>query len=106
MAEENNNKHQLISTVAKNSGNFSTHQHERSKIAQNIYHNIGATTIDNIKLIINWSMTKECPMTIEDINIAADIWRKDISCFKGKSTWNRLTPVRVGLVDIHVELKR
>ena len=50
-------------------------------------------------------MIKDCPVTVEDINIAEDIWGKDIAYLKGKSTRSRPTPVRIDTIEIPVELK-
>ena len=83
---KNNEKQQLITTVAENRANFSTQQFERAKVARKLYHNIGAPTIKNFKLILQSNMIKNCPVTIEDVNIAEQIWGPDISYLKGKTT--------------------
>src|SRR5210317_1558710 len=50
-------------------------------------------------------MIKNCPVTIEDVKIAEDIWGKDISYLKGKTTRNKPPVVKFDLVEIPKELK-
>ena len=39
-------------------------------------------------------MIRNCPVTVKDIEIAEDIWGKDISYMKEKTTRSRPDPVR------------
>ena len=100
-----NTTQQYISTVAENRSNYSTQQFERAKLARKLYHNIGTPTVENFKYIVKSNQIKNCPITVKDIEIAEDIWGKDISYLKGKTTRSRPTPVKADYVDIPMELK-
>ena len=83
---ENDDKHQYITTVAENRGNYSTQNFERAKVARKLYHNIGAPTVKNFKSLLKGNMIKNCPVAIRDVDIAEDVWGKDIAYLKNKTT--------------------
>ena len=95
----------MVSTVAENRSNYTTQQFERAKEARKLYHNIGAPTIENFKYILKGNMIQNCPVTVEDVKIAEDIWGKDISYLKGKTTRSRPPVVKSDLIEIPKELK-
>ena len=67
---DRNTRVQMVNTVAENRSNYTTQQFERAKEARKFYHNIGASTIENFKYILNGNMIRNCPLTIEDVEIA------------------------------------
>ena len=95
----------MVSTVAENCGNYTTQQIEKAKEARKLYHNIGVPTVKNFKYMLKSNGIKNCPVTIEDVKIAEDIWGKDISYLKGKTTRNRPPVVKSDLIEISKELK-
>ena len=50
------------------------------------YQTLGSLTIDNFKKVLQQKLIKNCPVTLEDFEIAEDIFRPDISALKGQST--------------------
>ena len=79
-----------LQTVQSNIKGFSQRQIERAKAARELYHVIGTPSIANYKAIIQANTIKNCPVTIQDINLAERIFGPSISTMKGKST--RKTP--------------
>ena len=51
---------------------------------------VGPPTVENFKMMLKTNIIKNCPVTIEDVNIAERIYGKDIATLKGKNT--RRTP--------------
>ena len=90
LCNEDKNDTSLVEIVAENRSNFTTQQFERAKIARKLYHNVGAPSIENFKKLIQMNAIKNCPVTINDIKIAEQIFGKDISTIKGKTV--RKTP--------------
>ena len=45
-------------------------------------------------------MIKDCPVTLEDTNVAQGIWGKDIAALKGKTTWRKPDPVAKDFVKV------
>ena len=76
----------MVSTVNENRKNYTNRQFDRAKLARKLYHIVGAPSVQNFKALIKMNAIANCPVTIEDVNIAEDIFGPDISTLKGKST--------------------
>ena len=94
----------LVSTVTENRKGYTLRQFERAKQARKLYHIVGTPTIENFKSLIRMNIIKNCPVTVEDINIAEKIFGPDISSLKGKSTRRKPKPARKDLIKIPKEL--
>ena len=84
-AMEANNRGQthIVSTVEENQKGYTKGQCERAKAARSLYHTLGCPTIENLKHILRQRIITNCPVTIEDVNIAADIYGPDVGTLKG-----------------------
>ena len=76
----------VISTVRENRLHFTPRQNKRALEARALYHKIGCPTVENFKHILCTNIIKNCPVTIEDVNIAEKIYGPDIGMLKGKTT--------------------
>ncbi|WP_288992819.1 polyprotein of Ty1/Copia retrotransposon [uncultured Marinobacter sp.] len=94
----------LISTVTENRQGYTLRQFERAKEARRLYHIVGTPTVENFKSLLRMNVIKNCPVTVEDINISEKIFGPDMSCLKGKSTRRKPKPVRQDLIEIPKEL--
>ena len=74
----------FLPTVAENKFPYSNRQFQRAKLAREVYCSIGNPSMDDFKRIIRTNGLKNCPVTMEDINIAEKIFEKDVSTLKGK----------------------
>jgi hypothetical protein len=54
--------------------------------------------------VIRSNQIKDCPVMIQDVNVALKIWGKNIAAIKGKTTWNKPNPVAKDFVKVPVEL--
>ena len=61
-------------------------QYERAREARRVYNIIGNLSLNDYKSIIKMNAIKDCPMTLEDIDIAERILGKNIASLKGKTT--------------------
>ena len=84
---------------------FTKHQFEDAKQARRLYHIVGCPTVENFKHILRQNIIKNCPVTVEDVNIAEKIFGPDIGALKGKTI--RKAPIRVkeDLVEIPPEIR-
>ena len=57
-------------------------------------------TVKNLKVLIRMNAIKDCPVTVEDVNIAEKIFGPDIGTLKGKSVQRPPKPVKEDLVDV------
>ncbi len=94
----------MITTVNKNRKGYTLRQFERAKEARKLYHIIGTPTMENFKSLLRMNIIKNCPVTVDDINIAEKIFGPDVSSLKGKSTRQKPKPVREDLIEIPKEL--
>ena len=76
----------LVATVNENRKGYTLRQYKCTKEARKLYHIIGAPTMENFKSLLQMNIIKNCPVTVEDTNIAREIFGRDVSSLKGKST--------------------
>jgi hypothetical protein len=57
----------------------------------------------DFKWIIRSNLIKDCPVTVQDIQVASKIWGKDIAALKGKTTRSKSTPVARDFVKVPKE---
>jgi hypothetical protein len=70
-----------------------------------LLHTLGCPTIQDLKAIIRMNTIANCPVTINDIDLAEKIYGKDVASIKGKTTRQKPTPVIQNMVEIPPELK-
>ena len=58
----------------------------------------------DFKWVIQSNQIKDCPVTVQDIDVATKIWGKDVAALKGKTTRCKPLPVARNLVKIPKEL--
>ena len=99
------NECQFVRTVKDNEEGYSKLQQDRAKEAQKLYHIIGAPTIENFKYLIKSNQVMNCPVTMDDIDIAQDMHGKDISYLKGRTTRRNPPKTLTPTITIPKELK-
>src|SRR5210317_2332452 len=83
-----------ISTVTGNKIGFTKRQVEDAEKARKLYYVLGCPTVQNFKHILRQNIIKNCPVTMEDVNIAEQIYGPDIATMKGKTTRKKLVQSR------------
>jgi hypothetical protein len=58
------------------------------------------------KWLIRRNQIKDCPVTVQDINVALKIWGKNIAALKGKTTRRKMIPVARDYVKVPLELMK
>ena len=94
----------MISTVEETQMGYTKRQCERAKKARALCHSLGCPTIENLKHILRQRIITNCPVTIEDVNIATDIYGPDVGTLKGKSTRPKSTPYKDDYIKIPTEI--
>ena len=61
--------------------------------------------MENFKHILRQNIIWNCPVTVEDVNIAEKIFGPDMDTLKGKSTRKKPKPVKSDTVEIPPEIK-
>ena len=65
---------------------------------------MGCPTVENLKHILRQRIITNCPVTTEDIGIAADIYGPDVGTLKGKSTRPKSTTYKENYIEIPPEI--
>ena len=95
----------LISTVSENKKNFMKTQVDRANLAQKVHKILMFPSIRDFKHLLMTNGIKNCPITIEDINISEKIYGLNVYSIKGKSTRSNPTPKVDDRIEIPPELK-
>ena len=85
--DPNNESFMFASTVAEKKQNFTKHQAiQRAGVAKALYAKLSYyPLINDFKWVIRSNQVKDCPITVQDIEVASKIWAKDIAALKGKT---------------------
>ena len=94
----------MVNTVAENLRGFTKKEIERAREARKLYHRMGCPSIRNMKLALRQKLIQNCPVTVDDVNIAEQIYGGDIGTLKGKNTRRKPTKVRDDYIEIPPEL--
>ena len=94
----------MVNTVAENLRGFTKKQIERARVARKLYHKMGCPSVRNMKFALRQKLIQNCPVTVEDINIAEQIFGADIGALKGKHTRRKAHRVKDDYIEIPPEL--
>jgi hypothetical protein len=90
--------------VAENRQGYTLRQIEPTKEARRLYHIVGTPTVNNFKLLLQMNVIRNCPVTVEDVNISEKIFGPDMLSLKGKLMRRKPKPVRSDLIEIPKEI--
>jgi hypothetical protein len=96
----------LLNTVEENKNKYSERQYKRAVLAQELYTNIGYPSIRDFKALVKNCLINNCPVTIEDIKIAEDIFGPSVYALKGKTTRTAPTRVETDYVEVPQDIMR
>ena len=78
-------------------------QINKAKEAQNLHQMMMFPSASNFKNAIKMNCIHNCPITVDDINLAKDVFGKDIFALKGKTTQRSPFAVTIDTIDIPPE---
>jgi len=102
--EPRNESYTFISTVAGNKEGFSQRQIKGAESARELYSTLGFPSMKDFKWVVQSNQILNCPVTVQDIDIAHKIWGKDIAALKGKTTRSKPIHVARDFVKIPSEI--
>jgi hypothetical protein len=94
----------FINTVSENRPGFTKRQIKCVEIARNLYKTLSYPSMKDFKWVIRRNQIKDCPATIQDIDVTTKIWGKNIAALKGKTTRSKTHPVARDYVKVAKEL--
>ena len=94
----------LIDTVKENRAGYTQGQFKSAVKARELYHLLGAPSLENYKGFIKMNGVLNCPVRLEDIRIAENIFGPDMATLKGKSTRPNPKPVLQDWIELPKEI--
>ena len=91
-------------TVADNAQFYSQRQVSRAKAARDLLHATGCPSVADLKTVLKMSGIANCPITLDDVDIAEQIFGPDVASLKGKTTRQKPAPVVADQVSMPQEL--
>jgi hypothetical protein len=102
-----NEKHlAFVNTVSENKEGFTEIQIKSAELAQTLCNTLSYPSMKDFKWVIQSNQIKDCPVTIQDMDVARKIWGKNIAALKGKTTRSKLIPVARDYVKVPMELMK
>jgi hypothetical protein len=96
----------FVNTVSENKTGSTKRKIKCAEIARNLYKTLSYPSMKDFKWVICSNQIKECPVNIQDIDVATKIWGKHIAALKGKTTHSKMHPVARDYVKVPKELLR
>jgi len=94
----------FISTVSENKEGFTKRQIKGAETARTLYATLSYPSMKDFKWVIRSNQIKDCPVTVQDVDVAIKIWGKNIAALKGKTTRRKTNPVFRDYVKVPTEL--
>ncbi len=94
----------FVNTVSKNKAGFTKRQIKDTEVARSLYSKLNYLSWKDFKWIIWSNQIKDCPVTVKHIDTVLNIWGKNVTALKGKTTQKKQDPVATDFVKVPVEL--
>jgi hypothetical protein len=88
----------------ENKAGFTKLQIKGAELAQTLYKTLSYPSMKDFKWVIRSNQIKDCPVTIQDINVAMKIWSKNIATLKWEITRSKTHLVARDYVKVPKEL--
>jgi hypothetical protein len=90
----------FVNTVSENKTGFINRKIKCAEIVRNLYKTLSYPSMKDFKWVIRSNQIKDCPVMIQDIDVATKIWGKNIAALKGKTTRSNMHPVARDYVKV------
>jgi uncharacterized protein YodC (DUF2158 family) len=95
----------FVNTVSGNKEGFTQRQIKGTELARTLYATLSYPSWKDYKWMIQSNQIKDCPVTVQDVDVALKIWGKNIAALlKGRTTRSKPNPVARDFVKVPVAL--
>jgi hypothetical protein len=77
-----------------------------AELAQTLYKTLSYPSMKDFNWVIRSNQIKDCPVTIQDIDVALNIWGRNIAALNGKTTRRNTILVARDYVKVPLELMK
>ena len=99
-----NEEFAFINTVSGNMEGLTKRQIKGAEAAWSLYAKLSYPSWKDYKWVIQSNQIKDCPVMVQDVDVALKIWGKNIAALKGKTTQSKPNPVARDFVKVPVEM--
>jgi hypothetical protein len=99
-----NEEFTFINTVSRNKEGFTKRKINGAEVARTLYATLSYPSWRHFKWVIQSNQIKDCPVMVQDVEVAFKIWGKNIAALKGKTTQSEPNPVARDFVKVPQEL--
>jgi hypothetical protein len=96
----------FVNTVSENKEGFTKRQIKSAELSRTLYKTLSYPSMKDFKWVIQINQLKDCPVTVQYIDVARNIWGKNIAALKGKTTRSKSIPVARDYVKVPSELMK
>jgi hypothetical protein len=96
----------FVNTVSENKEGFTKKQIKSAELARTLYKTLSYPSMKDFKWVIQSNQIKDCPVTVQYVDVAQKIWGKNIAVLKGKTTRSKSIPVARDYVKVPMELMK
>ena len=90
----------LVDTVDIRAEGYTPRQVAAGRVARKAISMMGSPSVSTMKVMVRDNLINNCPVTVESLNIADDIFGPDVASIQGKMARRR--PAHVGLDEVEV----
>ena len=83
----------FVNTVSENKSGFTKRQIKAAEAARTLYATLLYPSLKDFKWVLRSNHIQNCPVTVQDVDVASEIWGKNIVTLKGKTTRGKSIPV-------------
>ena len=94
----------FVNTVSNNKEGFRERQIKGAEVARSLYTTLIYPSAKDYKWAIISNQIKTCPLTVQDVEVAQNVWGKNIAALKGNINLRNPNIVARDQVKIPVEL--
>jgi hypothetical protein len=76
------------------------------ELTRTLYKTLSYSLMKDFKWVIRSNQIKDCPVTVQDIDVDLKIWGKNIAALNGKNTRSKTIPVARDYVKVPLELMK
>jgi hypothetical protein len=107
----NKNHIAFVNPVSENKKGFTKRQIKNAELSRTLYKTLSYPSMKDFKWVIQSNQIKDCPVTVQDIDVAQRIWGKNFAALKGKTTRSKsilvagyYVKVTMDLIKLHKEV--
>ncbi len=94
----------FTNTVKDNMSGFTKRQLKGARSARFLYKKLACPSVGDFRWVVQANQIEDCPVKVQDIDVAAQVWGKDLDALKGKTTRSRPIHVAADFIKVPKEL--